>query len=802
MRISELTKNKHTLYIIILTLLVYFSICQSLAFAVERDFEEEEKKLINAAIQFIKDNEDPCNPTDADEDLANMLKTDAADGMKQLRRETKWLLGEGITTKSRISIGLPDANGIKTDIKDIDGFDQVKTLAQTLYHEWVHHKQIETHNKNSLYAVEQNWASCQPMWIEIEAYYKEIQIKLQWQLAREERLKEISESGSLTPEQLDEALRLDQEIASLEQQIDDLLDTLELKWSTRLESKSYRDKCKTDANDYKCKTYEDSGNHLKDGFDEKTTQEKYDEITKRLNDISLIDPDQTKQTITEKIAGRAADFDSKKMENEEAAVPQEGGESYVMIPNSEYEDFFRLTAHEGTLYSPTEITITHIDPNFMAPWQAMGYNILSSVYCVSVPNEAMANPDYPATVTMSYNKELVNKPDFHIFYMRAESMPRQGRLLWELLPGELIDYESGTITADCSHPFSLYVIVETGLSIIDDFENYISDYNDNDNMIWDTWANTDVNTNGSQVGYSDYPFMETEIVHSGRQAMPLFYGISDEPVTESIATVTFDPPIDFNDYDTMSMWIYGDPNNDGNGQFFVKINDQKVYLEVDLTEPAWQEVNIDLYSLDTYIGNTVSMSIGVDGTNVSGLVFIDNISAYNSEFPELGVLMVDNFEDYTSSLNYKTWIWETWLGGIEDPCNGSIIDILPETEIVHSGRQSMPFYYNNTEGVTYSVAFRTFEIPIDWPVYDFFSLWIYGDPNNTGDGQFYIGFNDQKVYLDVDLKKDEWQEVIYSLESQPSGEPLWTETFFFGIENQDAAGVIFIDDIALFELSE
>jgi len=55
--------------------------------------------------------------------------------------------------------------------------------------------------------------------------------------------------------------------------------------------------------------------------------------------------------------------------------------------------------------------------------------------------------------------------------------------------------------------------------IIDDFERY----NDEDNLIFETWVDGWTNKTGSQVGYTDAPFVERSMVHGGRQSMPLHY---------------------------------------------------------------------------------------------------------------------------------------------------------------------------------------------------------------------------------------------------------------------------------------
>ncbi len=93
---------------------------------------------------------------------------------------------------------------------------------------------------------------------------------------------------------------------------------------------------------------------------------------------------------------------------------------------------------------------------------------------------------------------------------------------------------------------------------------------------------------------------------------------------------------------------------------------------------------------------------------------------------------IDNFESYTADEGKR--IYETWTDGYNVGTNGSMVghEILPfvEEEVVHSGRQSMPFYYTNTDGVANSEAELAFDSPQDWTANgaDTLSMWFRGDP--------------------------------------------------------------------------
>ncbi|MBN1508835.1 MAG: hypothetical protein JW955_18445 [Sedimentisphaerales bacterium] len=123
-------------------------------------------------------------------------------------------------------------------------------------------------------------------------------------------------------------------------------------------------------------------------------------------------------------------------------------------------------------------------------------------------------------------------------------------------------------------------------------------------------------------------------------------------------------------------------------------------------------------------------------------------------------LPIDDFEEYMNYSPYR--VFQTWIDGLgfspddffpvgsEGNGTGAIVGYDPsvgdimETTIVHSGRQSMPFFFDNTQGATESVACRTFDPPQDWSPYDALSLWIHGDPNNivTETDRFFVHVED------------------------------------------------------------
>lgn len=79
---------------------------------------------------------------------------------------------------------------------------------------------------------------------------------------------------------------------------------------------------------------------------------------------------------------------------------------------------------------------------------------------------------------------------------------------------------------------------------------------------------------------------------------------------------------------TLSLAFYGAESN--TGQLYVKINNTKVTYDGDAADIAiagWLVWNIDLTAL-TGLENVTTFTIGIDGANASGMLYIDDIRLY------------------------------------------------------------------------------------------------------------------------------------------------------------------------------
>jgi len=170
---------------------------------------------------------------------------------------------------------------------------------------------------------------------------------------------------------------------------------------------------------------------------------------------------------------------------------------------------------------------------------------------------------------------------------------------------------------------------------------------------------------------------------------------------------------------------------------------------------------------------------------------------------------VDDYNDYPPDE-----MWSTWVDGYGLPTNGSQVGHtdLPfaEQSIVHSGGQSMPFYYDNTGSVVYSEAeadISDLGIDPDWTRTGVKALTLYfhGDPDNApgADEQMYVKLNGVKVVYDgdmADIKETRWLEWPIDFASFGDVNLQNVMKISIGLDrgtNPGSSGVVYFDDIRL-----
>ncbi len=177
---------------------------------------------------------------------------------------------------------------------------------------------------------------------------------------------------------------------------------------------------------------------------------------------------------------------------------------------------------------------------------------------------------------------------------------------------------------------SLWSFATQDYLVVDDFESY----NDDDNVIYETWLDGWVNETGSTVGYFEAPFAEQSLVHSGRQSMPLFYDNAGGIVSEAEFELTQNWTT--NGVQSLSLYFYGDTANTA-AQLYVKINDTRIDYDgpaINITRPSWQLWSIDLSAVGN-VSNVRLLTIGIEGSGAQGVVYIDDIRLYPEVFDYL-----------------------------------------------------------------------------------------------------------------------------------------------------------------------
>ncbi|MFC1634275.1 LamG-like jellyroll fold domain-containing protein [Planctomycetota bacterium] len=173
-------------------------------------------------------------------------------------------------------------------------------------------------------------------------------------------------------------------------------------------------------------------------------------------------------------------------------------------------------------------------------------------------------------------------------------------------------------------------------------------------------------------------------------------------------------------------------------------------------------------------------------------------------------LIVDDFESYNDlhpDDPESKRIFNVWIDGYGVATNGSIVGYehppFCERTIVHGGKQSMPFIYNNTGSAAYSEA----ELPLS-PAQNWteagaatFELYFHGAEGNTG--QLYVKVDGSKMAYNGDaddIAKVEWKQ--WNIDLASLGVNLQNVTkLAIGIDGNGAGGTLYVDDIGLYALA-
>ena len=170
-------------------------------------------------------------------------------------------------------------------------------------------------------------------------------------------------------------------------------------------------------------------------------------------------------------------------------------------------------------------------------------------------------------------------------------------------------------------------------------------------------------------------------------------------------------------------------------------------------------------------------------------------------------LAVEDFEVYTDDIDAEETIYQAWIDGYGDDANGSYVGYpeapFAEQSMIHSGRQSMPFSYENTGSVARSEAKRTFVTAQDWTQHDVKTLVLFfrGQATNSP-ASVYLKINDKKISFNNGAPATSlplWKQ--WNIDLATAGVTLKSiKSLTIGVEGS-GTGRLFIDDIRLYAVA-
>jgi hypothetical protein len=205
--------------------------------------------------------------------------------------------------------------------------------------------------------------------------------------------------------------------------------------------------------------------------------------------------------------------------------------------------------------------------------------------------------------------------------------------------------EVNNFETDTTWQSSIWSFTTEEYLVVDDFESYndIPEGEQGSKFVYRTWIDGYDNPaiNGSTMGYSIGSSLETDIIHSGAQSVPIAYDnstASSSEVTVSPSDLAIGRDWTIGNPKRLVLWFYGDPNNDTTEQMYVKLNGVKIFYDGDVGDIAaavWRPWSIDLELFGVSLRNVTTFSIGFDrttNTGGTGTVLFDDIHLH----PALG----------------------------------------------------------------------------------------------------------------------------------------------------------------------
>lgn len=212
-----------------------------------------------------------------------------------------------------------------------------------------------------------------------------------------------------------------------------------------------------------------------------------------------------------------------------------------------------------------------------------------------------------------------------------------GKLAWNTAYYWRVDEVNAT-KAGSPWKGDVWTFTTANFLVIDDFEGY-TDNDAANEAIWQTWVDgfTNPQTNGSTVGSLMPPYAEQNIVHNGRQSMPVAYDNTTAKYSE-VSLPLGGMDLTENGGKTLQIWFRGDAANAAD-PLYVVLNDNAI---VSHSDPAaaqigvWVPWNIDLQDfakqgVDLTKVNKIAIGLGSKNTPKAGgkgKMYFDDIGVH------------------------------------------------------------------------------------------------------------------------------------------------------------------------------
>jgi hypothetical protein len=277
-------------------------------------------------------------------------------------------------------------------------------------------------------------------------------------------------------------------------------------------------------------------------------------------------------------------------------------------------------------------------------------------------------------------------------------------------------------------------------AVVDDFESYSGDEDQEVFMTWWDGFGGDASLGGSTTGHIDGPFVETSNVNpgtGGSQSLPLYIdndggffdidGKSSSPTfSEVLRELTPAQDWTASGIKTLSIMFAGSAGL--TGQLYCKIGNTKLLYDgatENLGTGAWQAWNIDLSTVGGNLTGVKELAIGVEG-GTSGILYLDDIRLY----PKPGELVVPTEPSAQGLVAHLSFDESSGTSAADSSGNNNHGNVMGDAQwvagkvggalafdgvddmVVVNQNSGLPIYNNGTDNA-YSIA-----------------MWVKGGPQN------------------------------------------------------------------------